>query len=400
MPGGRSDRSRRPLQDTPGGLFSVATKKVHWRHNGRCRWRWIQNRATFPRMLIVGLGTAAPRQCYAQKECWEALQQATQFGDLNPRSRAILKKILTGQNGIVTRHLALDELTEVFDLNPDTLQARFIKNAPALAAQAAERALADAGCQPEQIDALIISTCTGYLCPGLTSYVGERLRLRADVLGLDLVGQGCGAAIPNLRVSEALLSSGRCRRVLSICVEVCSAAFFLDDDPGVLVSACLFGDGAGAAVLADEANGKRRVEWKTSCSILNPGGRDLLRFEHKQGMLRNILTPDVPALAAQHVAQLLDQVLTRRSVKRVDIKGWILHPGGRDVLLALQQRLGLSESDLRWSTAILEEFGNLSSASLFFVLQAALADSAPSGHWWMSSFGAGFSGHGTLLEVE
>src|SRR5258708_2888971 len=110
--------------------------------------------------------------------------------------------------------------------------------------------------------------CTGYLCPGLTSYVSERLGLRSDALLLDLVGQGCGAALPNLRTAEALLGAGRARRVLSICVEVCSAAYYLDDDPGVLVSACLFGDGAGAAVLSNDppAAGKKRVRWKAGAS--------------------------------------------------------------------------------------------------------------------------------------
>src|SRR5258708_2171011 len=170
-------------------------------------------------MVILGLGTAAPPQRYAQRDGWDAVQQTSHFRALTPRSRAILKKILTSQNGIVTRHLALD-----------------------------------------------------------------------------LVGQGCGAAIPNLRTGEALLKAERCRRVLSICVEVCSAAFFLDDDPGVLVSACLFGDGAGAAVLSAQSNGKRRVGWKTSGSLLNPRDRDLLRFEQRQGMLRNILAAKVADL--------------------------------------------------------------------------------------------------------
>ena len=77
-----------------------------------------------------------------------------------------------------------------------------------------------------------------------------------------------------------------------------------------------------------------------------------------------------------------------------------MHPGGRDVLLALRERLGLSEQDLRWSAAVLRDYGNLSSPSVYFVLQGGLEDSAPSGYWWMSSFGAGFSCHGALLMVE
>src|SRR6267378_2876178 len=222
-------------------------------------------------MFISGLGTATPPKRYAQRECWEALRAAGEFSQLNSRSKAILKKVLQGDNGIATRHLALEPLSEAFNLTPDALHTRFIKHAPALASQAAANALKDAALQSDEIDALIVSTCTGYLCPGLTSYVSERLGLRTDVLALDLVGQGCGAALPNLRMADALLAAERCERVLSVCVEVCSAAFYLDNDPGVLISACLFGDGAGAAVLAGKPQtNRRRVEWKFGASQLAP----------------------------------------------------------------------------------------------------------------------------------
>lgn len=351
-------------------------------------------------MFIVGLGTAAPRQRYAQRDCWEAVQRARQFAELTPRSRAILKKILTGNNGIATRHLALDDLSQAFELSPDALHARFAKHAPELAAEAARNALADSGTAPDQIDALLVSTCTGYLCPGLTSYVGERLGLRSNVRNLDLVGQGCGAALPNLGTADALLRSGCCARALSICVEVCSAAFYLDNDPGVLVSACLFGDGAGAAVLANEPGARLSVEWKASGSLIAPDNRDLLRFEQKDGMLRNILAPQVPEIAAEQVQRVLEQVLANAGAKLDEVRGWVLHPGGRDVLAALRQRLGLTEEDVRWSTAVLGEYGNLSSPSVFFVLQSALRDSVPRGYWLMSSFGAGFSGHGALMQVK
>ena len=254
-------------------------------------------------MFITGLGTAVPPKRYAQGECWEALLQSTRYHQLAPRSRAILKKVLNGSSGIATRHLVLENLEQAFELTPNALHARFVKHAPLLATQAAERALANSGHRAEELDALVISTCTGYLCPGLTSYVSERLGCRPEVLALDLVGQGCVAALPNFRTSEALLASGRCQRVLSICVEVCSAALYFDDDPGVLLSACLFGDGAGAAVLANSPGGNRPVKWKASGSLLQPANRDLLRFEQKDGMLRNILSPLVPKIAAQHAAE-------------------------------------------------------------------------------------------------
>jgi len=350
-------------------------------------------------MYFLGLGTATPPKRYTQVECWEVLQKSRQFAELAPRSRAILKKVFTGKNGVATRYLALDPLEEAFQISPDTLHSRFSRHAPALAAEAARRALVEARLSPEQIDAVIISTCTGYLCPGLTSYVSEALGLRPDALGLDLVGQGCGAALPNLRLAESLLRSERCRHVLSICVEVCSAAFYLDNDPGVLISLCLFGDGAGAAVLSLQPNAQRRVKWTAGGSLLFPQDREMLRFETKGGLLRNILAPGVPEIAGRHAKTVFEKVISEANIDRSEITGWIMHAGGREVLSALQQSLGLNPDDLRWSADILEEHGNLSSPCVLFTLQRALRENAPGGRWWLCSFGAGFSCGGAILEV-
>lgn len=351
-------------------------------------------------MFIIGIGTATPSRRYSQTDCWQTVQRCPRFHELNSRSKAILKKVLTGENGIATRHFALEKLEEAFELNPDALHERFVKNAPDLAAVAAERALARSKTGPGEIDAVLVSTCTGYMCPGLTGYVIERLGLRPDVVALDLVGQGCGAAIPNLEIARRLLAAGQCKRALSVCVEICSAAFYLDDDAGVLISACIFGDGAGAAVVSSEANGGRRVRWNCSGSVIKPADREALRFEQKSGMLRNILTPEVPSMAARSVGNLFDEVTARAGVPHDNVNGWIFHPGGRDVLLALQDRFRLSGHDVRWSQAVLREYGNMSSPSVLFALQAALEDGAPDGLWWMASFGAGFSCFGALLEVE
>lgn len=352
-------------------------------------------------MFLSGLGTAAPSARWTQTQCWDALVASDYLSTLSPRSQAILRKVLRGNNGICSRHLAFEHLGEAFAFDPDVLDARFARHAPAVASEAAVRALADAGVGPDDIDAVIISTCTGYLCPGLTSYVTERLGLRTDILALDLVGQGCGAALPNMRTGEALIAGGRAERVLSICVEICSAAMYLDDDPGVLISACLFGDGAGAAVLtADPIPGRRRIEWRSAGTLMNAGDREELRFERRRGMLRNILTPAVPALAGKQVSRVLTEGLQRAGISRTGITGWILHAGGREILSAVRQQAGLTEEDTRWSAAVLRDYGNVSSPCVYFVLEAALNEQARGGYWWMSSFGAGFSCHGALLEVE
>ena len=212
-------------------------------------------------MYVNALGTALPEKRYTKRECWDAFSASDWFERLDPRSGAIAKLVLTRDNGIEERWLSVESLEEVFAIDPDTLHRRFALHAPRLAAAAGRAALRRAALDPDAIDAVIVSTCTGYLCPGLSGYAVEHLGLRHDALGFDLVGQGCAGALPNWQLADALLQSGRCDHVLSICVEVCSAAMYLDDDAGVLISACLFGDGAGAAVLCAQSVRRPSVEW-------------------------------------------------------------------------------------------------------------------------------------------
>jgi alkylresorcinol/alkylpyrone synthase len=351
-------------------------------------------------MFFTGVGTAVPARRYSKAECWDAYQSSEWYRRLSPRAHAVVKTVLQRDNGIEHRHLALDTLDEVFRIDPDTLHSRFRTHAPALARKSGLEAIERSGIARDAIDAVVVSTCTGYLCPGLSSYVIEQIGLRADVQAYDLVGQGCGAALPNMRLAQSLLASGACEHVLSICVEVCSAAMYLDDDPGVLISACLFGDGAGAAVLSRQPGAGRRVEWKDGESLSNAECRASLMFEQRGGLLRNILAKEVPMVAADHARRVLGTVLERNGMARGGISCWIMHAGGRDVLLALEKGCGIGKEELRYSRAMLRDYGNLSSAFVYFVLRAALADDAPGGTWWMSAFGAGFSCHGALLKVD
>ena len=352
-------------------------------------------------MFFRGIGSATPATRYTKAECLAAFAQSDWFTRLDARAHWIARSVLQRDNGIDARWLAVDRLADVFCIDPNTLSRRFETHAPALAVQAAALALADAGLQPAEIDAVVVSTCTGYLCPGLSGHVVQRLGLRADVLAFDLVGQGCAAALPNFQLGRALLGSGAAAQVLSVCVEVSSAAMYLDNDPGVLISACLFGDGAGAAVLSQAPRpGGRRVEWRDSASLIEPAERAALRFEQRDGLLRNVLTRAVPALAADHAQRVLGTVLGRAGLGTDDISTWVLHAGGRDVLLALARQFEVDPARFGTSAAVLREYGNLSSAFVYFVLQAALADGAAPGWWWLSSFGAGFSCHGALLRVQ
>lgn len=351
-------------------------------------------------MFIQGVGSATPPNKYTQGECWEALKGSDHLERLSGRSQAILRKVLSGDTGIQSRYFAMEDLAEAFSLDPDTLHARFANSAPSVATEAARKALDDAGIQKGDIDALIISTCTGYLCPGLTSYVSENLGLNSGIFLADLVGHGCGAALPNLQMAEALIASGRARHTLSICVEICSAAFYLDNDPGVLISACLFGDGAAAAVTGNTPGRGRSVRWKNSSSVLNPRDRNLLKFETRGGMLRNVLDKSVPLLVVEHLEQTLQNVCAKSNISKEEINEWILHSGGRDVLAAVRTAFNLDAEKLGWSASVLRDYGNISSPSVLVALERALRARAPAGTWLMASFGAGISCHAALCEVE
>src|SRR5690349_14320983 len=111
-------------------------------------------------MFLAGLGTAAPAQRWTQSQCWDAFVTSEYLTRLNPRSQAILRKVLRGNNGICSRHLAFTDLSEAFAIEPDVLDARFAKHAPVVASRAAERALTAAGLTTSDIDAIVISTCT------------------------------------------------------------------------------------------------------------------------------------------------------------------------------------------------------------------------------------------------
>ena len=181
-------------------------------------------------MYLTGLGTATPPSRYSKADCLAAFERSDWYARLDTRAHWVMRTVLQRDNGIEARRLVLDSLDEVFSIDPNTLAARFLAHAPRLASEAGERALTHADIAAAEIDAVVVSTCTGYLCPGLSGYVVERLGLRSDVQAFDLVGQGCAAALPNLQLGRALLAGGGCAHVLSVCVEVSSAAMYLDND--------------------------------------------------------------------------------------------------------------------------------------------------------------------------
>jgi alkylresorcinol/alkylpyrone synthase len=343
-------------------------------------------------VFLHSLATAVPPATYTQLECWDLAERSQARARLKKRSMLILHNILRGDHGIARRHFAMPEIERVFDRSPDELNSAFRAEAPRLAGRALAEALRRADVAPEGLDALLICTCTGYLCPGLTSYVAEDLGLRPDAILHDLVGLGCGAAIPTLRAASHLLAALPGAAVACVAVEICSAAFYLDDDPGVLISACLFSDGAAATVWRSTP-GPSGLRARDFDSLHLPAERDKLRFEQRDGKLRNLLDRSVPELAAGAVGRLW-RARGPRPVSRV-----VAHPGGRDVLEALAPVVAPHPLDA--SARTLRDFGNMSSPSVLFALEEALKGGAPDpgGDFWLVSFGAGFSAHSCRIGV-
>ncbi|HZZ18490.1 MAG TPA: 3-oxoacyl-[acyl-carrier-protein] synthase III C-terminal domain-containing protein [Opitutaceae bacterium] len=341
-------------------------------------------------MFLHALATEVPPATFTQQDCWNIVERSGMRARLKRRSILIMQTILKGDHGIETRHFAMPEIERVFDRTSDELNHAFRTEAPLLAGRALTAALAKAGLTPDKVDALLICTCTGYLCPGLTSYVAENLGIRQDAILHDLVGLGCGAAIPMLRAASHVLAARPEAVVACVALEMCSAAFYLDDDPGVIISACLFSDGA-AATIWKSTPGPTGIRAFDFNSLHLPQERDKLRFEQRDGKLRNLLHRSVPELAAQAVSRLWAG-RGDRPVARV-----VAHPGGRDVLEAVEPVV--APHSLSASSTTLRRNGNMSSASVLFALEETLRDGPPGawGDFWLVSFGAGFSAHSCRL---
>ncbi|MFP4157485.1 MAG: stilbene synthase [Opitutales bacterium] len=335
-------------------------------------------------MYLEAMATAVPPKHYTQAECWASLRDSDVAARLRGGALRLAERVMLGRSGIDQRHFALPPGNRLFDASGSALNAAFEREAPLLAGEALRKALQGSGLNTSDLDALLVCTCTGYLCPGLSSYVAESLGLDRAAFLQDVVGQGCGAAIPTLRSAANFLAAQPSARVAVVAVEVCSAAFYIDDDPGVVISACLFGDGAAATIWhGDDRRGGLRLDRFDTVHL--PENRELLRFTSKGGKLRNLLSPLVPERAGEAVRTLFRRAELDAGTELVP------HPGGRDVLAALDAALPLACPPE--AAGVLRRYGNMSSPSVLFVLEDLLRREAPPGALWLTSFGAGFSCH-------
>ena len=352
------------------------------------------------RCAITGIGTANPALYVTQAEALAAYERLFK---LTAAERALYRKVLCNGN-IRGRFAGMKSTDEAAEDDQDRLIERFRIYGTDIAHAAAKKALKSSGVCARDVGGLVVATCTGYLCPGLTSYLAGSLVLPRDVRPLDIVGMGCGAALPALRAAADMLCASPARPVLCVAVEICTATLFMDPDPGVVVSNAIFGDGAAACVLQASSAGtasRSLLELVDFSGVLLPEYRENLRYRTEKHRLRNVLTRQVPVLGARAVAEAAEALLKKYGLARGDISHWIVHPGGTEVLAQVGKKMKLSREQLRHSYGVFEEFGNMSSPSVLFVLNRLLRDERPplAGEKGMIlSFGAGFTAFAGLVE--
>ncbi|MBU6392193.1 MAG: type III polyketide synthase [Planctomycetes bacterium] len=315
---------------------------------------------------------------------------------LSQRSLAILRKIFAHPS-VSQRHLAVEDLECLVNEYPDSRVARFTHWAVDLSSQAIVKALNQVGLKIDDVSGLVVNTCTGYICPGISTYIIEKLGLSNQIRAHDLVGSGCGGLVPNLQVCEDMVKGYGDKVILSVSVEICSATFQMADDLSLILSNAIFADGVAASVLWHRPQGLALV---ASASRYDPKSRDDIRYIYKNGQLHNQLSAFLPEIVSKTVAKVVMDLLKPRGLRIEDIKHWAFHPGGEKVINAIRDEIGLSETQLQATRNILAEYGNMSSPTVLFVLRRILDNGIAPGDWCiMIVFGAGLCAHALLLRA-
>lgn len=335
--------------------------------------------------IIVAVATATPAQRFSQA------QLLALAGYADDQRRGFFER-----SDIDGRYLYIDPERFRPDESVDELQERFRRGALELSESAARRALADAGWAARDVDFIATTTCTGRLTPSLDAHLVGRLGCRADVQRAHVGDTGCASAMVALQQAWNHLRAFPEHRALVVAAEICSAAYFLDDRLESAVAHAIFADGAGALALATEGSGPTVVGHRT---LFRSEHLDAMGFEYPGGRPRVILSKDVRRIGAGMLGQMAGILMDMHGLKRADIRHWILHSAGRRVLDRARVLLDVSDAQMAHSRAVLRRYGNMSSATILFVLAEMLRTESPvPGDWGvMIGLGPGFAAEGALL---
>lgn len=337
---------------------------------------------------ILAIGTANPPHRFTQEEA---------FRLAGYHSQRILEIFLNSD--IEYRHFYIDPVRFSREETPDQLNQRYLHGAMETGCQAVHRCLEAAGMTTRDVDLFLVCTCTGYLCPDLASRLIGHMRFRQDVQRAPILGLGCAGAVPTLQRAWDYARAHPGRKALMLAVEICSASYYLDNTLETVVGNAICADGAAAFLLSTESAAARGPQVVDFESFLDPEQLDKVGFEQRTGKLRIILAASIRDLAAPLVERALDPLLARNGLARSDVRFWVAHPGGRKVIDNVQKHVGLTDDQLRFSKTVLRNYGNMSSATVMFVLDEVARSGDPHpGDWGvMLALGPGMAAEAALL---
>ena len=294
------------------------------------------------------------------------------------------------------RHLYLDPETFTPNESVDQLSERFRRGAIDLGAQAVRRVVERAGWDLSDVDFLATTTCTGRLCPSLDAHIIAALGLKPSIQRVHVGDTGCASALVALQQAVNHVQAFPHHRAVVVAVEICSAAYFLDDRLESAVAHAIFADGAGALAVSGNGEGPAIVEHQ---SLFRSEHLPAMGFEFPGGRPRVVLSKEVRRIGASMMKEMANRLMESQGLKKDDVRHFVLHSAGRRVIEEARRLLDLDDAQVAHSRHVLRYFGNMSSATVLFVLEETLRSGGPvAGDWGlMIALGPGFAAEGALL---
>ncbi len=265
----------------------------------------------------------------------------------------------------------------------------YVDGACRLFTDAARRALDTAGLRPSEIDTIVTVSSTGITTPSIEARVAGEMGFSSNVERVPVFGLGCAGGVSGLSIAARLAQSRPGSNVLLVAVETCTLSFRADQlTKANVVATALFADGAAALVLRAEEGGLAEVE--ATAQHTWPDTLDIMGWSVDAEGLGVIFDRSIPPFAEEHFGAAARAILARSGLSLADIDRFVCHPGGAKVVTALERALALPQGLLADERAVLEEYGNMSAPTVFFVLERALATGLPQ-RTLMTAMGPGFS---------
>ncbi len=339
---------------------------------------------------LLGIGKAVPEHSISQQDavvlaqqlCVMDKQASRQVPILYARSKIDRRgSVLLERNGTdtmpTTSFYAQGQHAE--DLGPDTeaRMRRYAAEAPWLAVEAAQGALAQARVAKESIRHLVTVSCTGFEAPGFDLALIRKCGLSPEVSRTHIGFMGCHGVFNALRTAKALAQADA-SHVLICSVELCSLHFAYKSGPDAWVPNALFADGAAAAVIGPVQKEKTPRLWtlEASGSMLFPDSADVMTWRIGNHGFEMTLSPQVPALIQTFLRPWVETWLGRQGLRLQDVRSWAIHPGGPRILDAVHTSLTLPDTMTAASRQVLADHGNMSSATILFILDMLVKSGA------------------------